>query len=40
MDVFLVDAFAEVLVDLLQVGQGVHVRDLVLLGVVVHLVVV
>lgn len=40
MDVFLVDAFPEVLVDFLQVGQGVHVRHLVLLWVVVHLVVV
>jgi hypothetical protein len=40
VDVFLVDAFPEVFVDFLQVGQGVHVRHLVLLWVVVHLVVV
>ncbi len=38
--VFLVDAFAEVLVDFLQVGQGVHVWNLVLLWIVVYFVVV
>jgi hypothetical protein len=38
--VLLIDSFAEHLVDFLQVGEGVHIGDLVLLGVIVNLIVI
>ena len=40
VDVFLVDSFAEVFVDLFEVGEGVDVGHFVLLGVVVDFVIV
>ena len=40
MDVFFVDSFAEVFVDLFEVGEGVYVGHFVLFGVVVDFVIV